>query len=81
MIEDMKAIVNGEKEQEKTKKPVKAQDLVRLYESVIQNLNEMPQMAGLEDDLAFRQQIEVKVVFYKAFRLVSMARNSETVHE
>lgn len=50
------------------KKPVRAQDLVRLYETVLQNLNEMPQLAGLEEDLSFKQEIEAKTVFYKAWR-------------
>ena len=35
-----------------------------------QNLNELPQLAGLEDDLAFKQEIETQVGFYKAARSV-----------
>ncbi len=57
------------------KKPVKAQDLVRLYEAVLQNLNEMPQLAGLEEDLAFRQEVEAKTIFYKAWRCYYIARS------
>jgi len=56
------------------KKPVRAQDLVRLYETVMQNLNEMPQLAGLEEDLAFRQEIEAKTVYYKACRCFFIAQ-------
>ena len=56
------------------KKPVRAQDLVRLYETVMQNLNEMPQLAGLEEDLAFRQEIEAKTVYYKACRCLFIAQ-------
>jgi hypothetical protein len=36
MIEGMKKVLSGEHEQEKGKKPVKAQDLARLYETIIQ---------------------------------------------
>ena len=56
------------------KKPVRAQDLVRLYETVMQNLNEMPQLAGLEEDLAFRQEVEAKTVYYKACRCFFIAQ-------
>ena len=59
----MKKIVHGEKEVEKGKKPIKPQDLVRLYDTVIQNYNEMPQLAGLEDDLELKQEMEAKVVY------------------
>jgi hypothetical protein len=74
MIEEMRKIVNGEKELEKGKKPVKPQDLVRLYETVIQNMTELPQLSGLEEDLAFRQEIEAKVVYYKAQRYITRTR-------
>lgn len=50
------------------KKPVRPQDLVRLYEAVIQNLTDLPQLAGLEEDLAFRRETEAKVGFYRAWR-------------
>lgn len=36
MIEGMKKVLSGENEQEKGKKPVKAQDLARLYETIVQ---------------------------------------------
>jgi len=49
-------------------KPAKPQDLVRLYETIISNLSELPTLAGLEEDLEFKQNIEAKVVFFKAWR-------------
>ena len=70
LIEEMKKIVHGEKEVEKGKKPIKPQDLVRLYDTVIQNYNEMPQLAGLEDDLELKQEMEAKVVCCKAHKYV-----------
>ena len=33
MIEEMKSYINGEKQPEKGKKPIKPQDLVRLYDT------------------------------------------------
>ena len=64
----MKKIIHGEKELEKGKKPVKPQDLVRLYDSVIQNYNDVPQLAGLEEDLALKQEMEAKVMHCKAHK-------------
>ena len=66
----MKKIVHGKKAVEKGKKPIKPQDLVRLYDTVIQNYNEMPQLAGLEDDLELKQEMEAKVVCCKAHKYV-----------
>jgi len=66
LIEEMRKIVHGEKELEKGKKPVKPQDLVRLYDSVIQNYNDVPQLAGLEEDLGLKQEMEAKIVYCKA---------------
>lgn len=45
----------------KGRKPVKAQDLVRVYETTLSNLNEQPALAGLEEDLEFRSAIEASV--------------------
>lgn len=39
---------------------------VRLYDSVIQNYNDVPQLAGLEEDLALKQEMELKIVYCKA---------------
>lgn len=58
--------MSGEKELDKGKKPVKPQDLVRLYDTVIQNYNDVPQLAGLEEDLALKQEMEAKIVYCKA---------------
>ena len=68
MIDDMKEYLSGAKEMDKSKKPVKPQDLVRLYDTVIQNYLDIPQLAGLEEDLALRQEMEAKVVYCKAMK-------------
>jgi len=73
MIEEMKSYINGEKELEKGKKPIKPQDLVRLYETVMQNYNDIPKLAGLEEDLALKQEMEAKVVYCKALKCYYIA--------
>lgn len=59
MIDHMSKILEGEMGETAAtlKKPVKAQDLVRLYETIIQNLADMPQLAGLDEDLAFKHEV------------------------
>ncbi len=84
MVERMKAALagGGGKQQEQAQqqqpdgrtKPVKPQDLVRLFEAIIANLSELPQLAGLEEDLAFSQEVEAKVVFFKAWRCCFIAQ-------
>ena len=68
MIDSMKKVLAGESPQQKGKKPIKPNDLVRLYENILQNLKDMPHLAGLEDDLEFHHETEAKVTFYKATR-------------
>lgn len=68
MITAMKDVLEGKATLEDGKKPVRPQDLVRLYETVIQNLAEIPQLAGLEEDIEFRQKYEAQIGFYKAAR-------------
>ena len=65
MIDHMSKILDGEISGESLKKPVKPQDLVRLYETIIQNLADMPQLAGLDEDLGFKH--EVSQVFPAAY--------------
>ena len=69
----MKKVLSGQVQIEKGKKPVKPQDLVRLFENVIQNLNDVKNLAGLDEDLEFHHEIEAKVSFYKAARCFYIA--------
>lgn len=46
------------------------QDLTRLYEIILQNLQEMQTLPGLEEDATYQKEVEAKIVAYKAFRLV-----------
>jgi len=73
MINEMKKVLSGEVVIEKGKKPVKPQDLVRLFENIIQNLNDVKNLAGLDEDLEFHHEIEAKVSYYKAARCFYIA--------
>jgi len=50
------------------RKVVKAQDIVRMYENMIQSLGEITSLAGLEEDENLAADIEAEIIFYKAFR-------------
>ena len=50
------------------KKVIKPQDLVRMYENLVQSLHEVTSLAGLEEDESLKQATESKVNFYRAFR-------------
>lgn len=71
MLTQMREALDGRQPQ--TQKPVKPQDLIRLYETIIQHLTDMPLLAGLEEDLAFKHEVEAKVVFYQAWRCYFIA--------
>ncbi|CAC5402336.1 SRP68 [Mytilus coruscus] len=54
-------------------KITKPQDLVRLYDIIIQNLNEIPNLQGVETDLS--EETAVKSTSYKAFRSYYIAQS------
>jgi len=56
------------------KKTVKAQDIVRMYENMIQNLGEIPTLAGLEEDESLASSTQSKITFYKSFRSYYIAQ-------
>lgn len=57
------------------KKP-RPQDMARFYEMILQNVQEMAALPGLETDAAvdLRQQLTAKLSLYKAIRLVQLLR-------
>lgn len=64
----------------------KPHELIRYYELILQNLNEMQQLNGLENDLDFQAEIEATVTVYKAYRcycigevLISMRKFCEAL--
>ncbi|KAK3709166.1 hypothetical protein RRG08_030846 [Elysia crispata] len=60
---------------EEGKKITKPQDLVRLYDIIIQNLSEIPNLHGVQDTSALEAEVEASVLGYKAFRSFYIARS------
>ncbi|XP_075701427.1 signal recognition particle subunit SRP68 [Rhinoderma darwinii] len=51
------------------------QDLIRLYDIILQNLAELPQLPGLEEDQSFQKEIVLKTLVYKAYRCFFIAQS------
>ncbi|XP_037094102.1 signal recognition particle subunit SRP68-like [Pollicipes pollicipes] len=51
------------------------QDVIRLYEIILQNLQEVPQLAGLEGDLEIRSSVQAQISAYKGFRCFYVAES------
>ncbi|KAK7007750.1 signal recognition particle subunit srp68, partial [Halocaridina rubra] len=66
LVDTYQKIVSGEMQVDDGKKAPKLQDLVRLQEIIIQNLNELTHLAGLEDDEELKKEVEGQVLAYKA---------------
>jgi len=74
LLNTMKAQLEGRAKPEEGKKVVKAQDVVRMYENIIQNLVEVPLLPGLEEDENLGGSTKAKVTAYKAFRSYYIAQ-------
>lgn len=53
-----------------TEKKVKPQDLLRLYDSVIEDCNEILQLPGASSNEQIKSAFLAKIEYYRAFRLV-----------
>ncbi|CAB4064511.1 SRP68 [Lepeophtheirus salmonis] len=73
MINSMKDVIDGKVSQAEGKKPIKPQDLIRMYENILSNLSELPQLAGLEEDSELKTKIESETLFYKGSRCFYIA--------
>ena len=62
LLATMKAQLDGKAKVEEGKKIVKAQDVVRMYENMIQNLLEVPTLPGLEEDEDLAANTKAKVM-------------------
>lgn len=54
-------------------KRVRPQDLTRLYEIILQNVTEMQQITGLEEDASYQSEIDNLSYTFKAFRCYYIA--------
>ncbi|XP_070579541.1 LOW QUALITY PROTEIN: signal recognition particle subunit SRP68-like [Ptychodera flava] len=57
------------------KKITKPQDLIRMYDIIIQNLTDIPQLPGLEDDDVLKEDIDNQIIVHKAFRCYYVAQS------
>lgn len=65
MIDGIKQNMDQENPEGKKAKP---QDLIRLYEIILQNLTELLSLAGFEEDNKFQQEVDSQIKGYRAFR-------------
>lgn len=56
-------------------KKTRPQDLVRLYEIILQNLTELQQLSGMEEDTQYQEDLDIRVKTYKAFRCFYIAQS------
>jgi len=74
LLESMRSQLEGREKPADGKKIVKPQDVVRMYENIIQSLNELTGLAGLEEDDNLKQANQLKMTYYRAFRSFYMAK-------
>ncbi|KAJ8319344.1 hypothetical protein KUTeg_004435 [Tegillarca granosa] len=74
IIENLKQYLPGKPVPE-GRKITKPQDLVRLFDIIMQNLGEIPNLHGLEDDTSLSEEISCRILGYKAFRLFYIAQS------
>uniref|UniRef100_A0A8D1T4G8 Signal recognition particle subunit SRP68 n=1 Tax=Sus scrofa TaxID=9823 RepID=A0A8D1T4G8_PIG len=69
-----KALLQQQPEDDGKRSP-RPQDLIRLYDIILQNLVELLQLPGLEEDRAFQKEIGLKTLVYKAYRCFFIAQS------
>ncbi|KAG9473682.1 hypothetical protein GDO78_004143 [Eleutherodactylus coqui] len=70
-----KALLRQPQTEEDGKRTARPQDLIRLYDIILQNLAELTQLPGLEDDQSFQKEIVLKTLVYKAYRCFFIAQS------
>ncbi|CAH2302124.1 signal recognition particle subunit SRP68 [Pelobates cultripes] len=70
-----KALLRQPQAEEDGKRSPRPQDLIRLYDIILQNLAELTQLPGLEDDQSFQKEIALKTLVYKAYRCFFIAQS------
>ena len=74
LIETMKAQLEGREKAGDGKKTAKPQDVVRMYDNIIQNMEDITELAGLETDEDLAMDTKSKKRFYQAFRSYYIAQ-------
>ncbi|KAM4674441.1 signal recognition particle subunit SRP68 isoform 2-T2 [Amazona ochrocephala] len=70
-----KALLQQQRSEEDGKRTPRPQDLIRLYDIILQNLVELTQLPGLEEDKNFQKETGLKTLVYKAYRCFFIAQS------
>ncbi|XP_039183938.1 signal recognition particle subunit SRP68 [Crotalus tigris] len=70
-----KALLRQQGPEEDGKRVPRPQDLIRLYDIILQNLAELQQLPGLEEDKSYLKEIGIKTLVYKAYRCFFIAQS------
>ncbi|GAB1297088.1 Signal recognition particle subunit SRP68 [Apodemus speciosus] len=69
-----RALLQQQPEDDSKRSP-RPQDLIRLYDIILQNLVELLQLPGLEEDRTFQKEIGLKTLVFKAYRCFFIAQS------
>ncbi|KAJ8363563.1 hypothetical protein SKAU_G00123940 [Synaphobranchus kaupii] len=64
-----------EPQPDESKRGPRPQDLIRLYEIILQSLAELSALQGLEEDHTFQKEVSLKTLVYKAYRCFFIAQS------
>ncbi|XP_030637240.1 signal recognition particle subunit SRP68 [Chanos chanos] len=64
-----------EPQTDETKRSPRPQDLIRLYDIILQSLAELSALQGLEEDHTFQKEVALKTLVYKAYRCFFIAQS------
>lgn len=73
LIVQLKTSIEGNEKQQVDTKKVRPQDISRLYEIILQNVTELQQLQGLENDQNYQQEIDFLAHAFKGFRCYYIA--------
>ncbi|XP_048870744.1 signal recognition particle subunit SRP68 [Brienomyrus brachyistius] len=60
---------------DESKRSPRPQDLIRLYDIILQSLMELSTLQGLEEDHTFQKEVSLKMLVYKAYRCFFIAQS------
>ncbi|XP_041696376.1 signal recognition particle subunit SRP68 isoform X1 [Coregonus clupeaformis] len=64
-----------EPQTDENKRGPRPQDLIRLYDIILQSLAELSSLQGLEEDHTFQKEVALKILVYKAYRCFFIAQS------
>ncbi|XP_033097462.1 signal recognition particle subunit SRP68-like [Anneissia japonica] len=79
LAESLKENLVGSPTFTENRKVTKPQDLIRIYDIILQSLGELPTLPGLENDEDIQLEVEAKTLKGKAFRCFYLAQSYASV--